>query len=216
MQTTATLLLLLIALCSAQIALCQEAYRLPFASAGNMLELTVANGSSTPAAHVKVAVTNVPAWVHFTWSEQVLEQVEANGEATARFTFSIDKAAPVNCEQALTFTITLPTGERWTKQMRIVVAPPERYELFQNYPNPFNPTTTLGFTLPKSAHVRLVIYDALGREVKILTDENYPAGYAAVVWDGMNQRGVSVSSGVYLYRIETLQWTSMNKMVLIR
>ncbi len=73
---------------------------------------------------------------------------------------------------------------------------PEHYLLSQNYPNPFNPTTTIKYELPKAAYVRLVVYDILGREVKVLVDEQKEAGNYTVKFDGSD-----LPSGVYFYRI---------------
>ncbi len=73
---------------------------------------------------------------------------------------------------------------------------PEHYLLSQNYPNPFNPTTTIKYELPKAAYVRLVVYDILGREVKVLVDEQKEAGSYTVRFDGSD-----LPSGVYFYRI---------------
>jgi hypothetical protein len=78
---------------------------------------------------------------------------------------------------------------------------PAEFRLEQNYPNPFNPTTTIHYSLPQNAAVQLRVYDVLGREVRTLVDESRGAGYQSVVWDGMNNDGQSVASGVYFYRI---------------
>ena len=69
-----------------------------------------------------------------------------------------------------------------------------------SYPNPFNPSTTLSYRLPQDAAVSLQIYDLIGREVKSLVDDSKSAGYYRVVWNGRDQMGKEVASGVYLYR----------------
>ncbi len=73
---------------------------------------------------------------------------------------------------------------------------PVDYILFQNYPNPFNPTTTIKYEMPKAAYVKLVVYDVLGKEIKVLVDEQKAAGSYIVKFDGSD-----VPSGVYFYRI---------------
>jgi hypothetical protein len=79
---------------------------------------------------------------------------------------------------------------------------PETYELSQNYPNPFNPTTKIKFALPKESVVQLKIFNLLGQEVATLSDEVRPAGYYIAEWNGMNNAGGKVGSGVYFYRFE--------------
>jgi len=73
---------------------------------------------------------------------------------------------------------------------------PKEYKLMQNYPNPFNPTTKIRFALPKSSFAKLVVYDALGRELETLVNEQLKSGTYEVDWDGTNY-----SSGVYFYKL---------------
>ncbi|MDP2886215.1 MAG: FlgD immunoglobulin-like domain containing protein [Ignavibacteria bacterium] len=69
-----------------------------------------------------------------------------------------------------------------------------------NYPNPFNPSTTIKYELPKDASVKMEIYDVMGRRVKTLLDGSKSAGYYSVTWNGRNELGRDVASGVYLCR----------------
>lgn len=78
---------------------------------------------------------------------------------------------------------------------------PIQYALLGNYPNPFNPTTTISYALPYQSSVDLVIYDIMGREVKAFSLPVQSSGYQTIIWDGTNGDGASVSTGVYLYRI---------------
>ena len=93
---------------------------------------------------------------------------------------------------------------------------PKDYKLYDNFPNPFNPSTKIAFELPKASHVRLVIYDVVGREVARIADGDYPAGYTELTWNGINRNGEQVSSGVYSYRISTDNWSAIKKMLMLR
>ncbi len=94
---------------------------------------------------------------------------------------------------------------------------PGSFQLYQNYPNPFNPSTIIRFALPADATVSLRIYDILGREVRRLIDGNsYSAGIHSVTWFARDDRGVPVSNGVYLYRIEAGGYMQVKRMVLLR
>jgi flagellar hook assembly protein FlgD len=93
---------------------------------------------------------------------------------------------------------------------------PGSYRLEQNYPNPFNPSTRIEFSLPQSGNVTLTIYDALGRTVRQLVSGMTEAGQHAVVWNGSNEQGQAVSSGVYFYRLETTNGSYSRKMVLVK
>ncbi len=102
------------------------------------------------------------------------------------------------------------------EQIEITVPLPTRLVLQQNYPNPFNSVTTIRFELPEASHVTLEIYDLLGRRVKILTDGERKPGYHACLWDGMNDDGLMVTSGVYYYFLNAGQLTLKRKLVVIR
>ena len=93
---------------------------------------------------------------------------------------------------------------------------PEEFNLYQNYPNPFNPETRIDFDLPQSGQTRLVVYNILGEKVRNLIDENLPAGRHSIMWDGHDNRGQAVSSGIYLYRLETKTGQSTRKMMLLK
>lgn len=78
---------------------------------------------------------------------------------------------------------------------------PASFELFQNFPNPFNPSTTIRFAVPERSEIRLIVYNSLGQKIRLLTRENYAPGYYEVEWDGRDDFGSSVASGVYLYKL---------------
>ncbi len=93
---------------------------------------------------------------------------------------------------------------------------PREYSLQQNYPNPFNPTTTIAFSLPQNSMVSLKIYDILGNEIRILIDEVQPAGTHSIVWEGKDDRGLQVASGIYFCRFKSEGFTETKRMILIR
>ena len=98
----------------------------------------------------------------------------------------------------------------------LLKAIPEEFTLHQNYPNPFNPITTINYDLPQQAHVNLMIYDILGREVVKLVSEEIPAGYQSVIWNTRNNFGQPVSAGIYFYQIQTKGFVKTRKMVLLK
>ncbi len=93
---------------------------------------------------------------------------------------------------------------------------PGDFSVEQNYPNPFNPQTTIGFSLPRSAIVTIDIYNLLGERVRMLVSRTMPPGRHAVVWDGRDDNGGEVSSGVYFYRIQADDFSATKKMLLMR
>lgn len=93
---------------------------------------------------------------------------------------------------------------------------PRRFVLRQNYPNPFNPTTTVAFDLPWAGEVSLIVYDVGGRRVRTLVSGYRGAGAYAIDWDGTNDDGARVASGVYLYRLVAGSQVQTRKMVLLK
>ena len=90
------------------------------------------------------------------------------------------------------------------------------FALYQNYPNPFNPITTIRYDVPQVEHVRLIVYNLLGREVVTLVDKQKEAGRYSVLWNGTNKFGQPLSSGVYIYRIVSPSFTKTHKLVLLK
>ncbi|MSS73884.1 MAG: T9SS type A sorting domain-containing protein [Candidatus Latescibacteria bacterium] len=88
--------------------------------------------------------------------------------------------------------------------------------LNQNYPNPFNPETAIRYELPRATNVRMTIYNAQGQAVRTLVDGPRPAGAQAVRWDGRDDRGRGVASGIYYYRLEAAGFSETQKMLLLK
>ena len=91
------------------------------------------------------------------------------------------------------------------------------FALMQNSPNPFNPATTIPFTLPYAGHARLVVYDVAGRLIRVLQDGRFHQPVGKIEWDGRDQEGNRVSSGVYFYRLSLDgKYAASRKMVLLK
>jgi len=93
---------------------------------------------------------------------------------------------------------------------------PLEFSLAQNYPNPFNLETGIVFTLPHRVRATLTVYNVLGQRVRTLADQPYSPGEYEVVWNGRNDEGHEVASGMYLYRLEAADYLATRKMILIK
>ncbi len=93
---------------------------------------------------------------------------------------------------------------------------PATFHLVQNYPNPFNPITTLSYGLPEVADVNLMIFDITGRKIKEWSVGNQQPGWHEVVWNGTNQSGQQVPTGVYIYSLRAGDFIDTKKMVLMK
>jgi WD40 repeat protein len=103
-----------------------------------------------------------------------------------------------------------------TNLIRSIVPPSYRDQLAQNYPNPFNPTTTIAFSLSKDADVELRIFDLRGASVRTLLNGRRSTGVHRVTWDGANDNGQPIASGVYFYKLTVGSFTDTKKMTVLK
>ena len=116
-----------------------------------------------------------------------------------------DKSGNVSAKsEAVEITITSVSNE-------FDLSVPKGFTLLQNYPNPFNPSSTIKFGIPEGAIVKLEVYNMLGQKVKTLVDERKSAGFHTVTFDATN-----LTSGMYIYRIKTIGFVQVKKMMLVK
>jgi flagellar hook assembly protein FlgD len=107
-------------------------------------------------------------------------------------------------------------GDIATISQQQYVTNPGDYELLNNYPNPFNAQTIISYQIPKAGHVRISVYNLMGQEITMLCDEMHQAGIHKVLWDGKDQKGINVPSGIYLYRFEADDFRASKKMLMLK
>jgi hypothetical protein len=105
-----------------------------------------------------------------------------------------------------------PVGIEGEQELQI----PEEFALYQNYPNPFNPTTTIKYDLKQTVNVELKIYNVLGQLVRTLVNETQEAGHKTALWDGLNDAGNRVATGIYIYRIHAADFVKSRKMIMMK
>jgi len=117
------------------------------------------------------------------------------------------------------------TSNYWTREILIKIEPPPElpeppvitdFQLYQNYPNPFNPSTTIEYDIPESVNVNLTIYNILGQKVRVLVNKRQEAGGYKVVWDGTDEFGNKVKSGIYFYYLKTEKYSQAKRMILLK
>lgn len=156
--------------------------------------------------------TNTYVWSgSFGWTPVEFDLSAYSGTASFRFLFGSDGYV---------------TGEGWyIDDVRIESDPVSNddqvsgiqdYQLLGNYPNPFNPSTSISFNLPQKSAVSLNIYNLKGQKVKSLVHAELPSGRHDIVWNGRDDNNRSVSSGIYMYRIQAGSWQDSRKMMLMK
>ncbi len=110
------------------------------------------------------------------------------------------------------------TGESSELSVKdMVLITPEQYKLSQNFPNPFNPTTNIEYTLPIASTISLTVYNMLGQEVvRLVNNENKPAGSYSVQWNGMDRQGMKVASGTYFYTLKFGNFSKTKQMTFVK
>ena len=101
-------------------------------------------------------------------------------------------------------------------KMKAIETPAVTYGLSQNIPNPFNPATLIEYQLAEPGNVHIVIYNLLGQEIRTLVREEMAQGHYSVLWDGTNEMGNQVASGVYMYRMSAGDFTQTQRMMLLK
>jgi hypothetical protein len=151
------------------------------------------------------------------WEEVVVDLSAYNGTVDMNFEYAsrssiADKAGWYIDDLALSScSIVSPTGvDDPVEQL------PTEFALHQNYPNPFNPFTGIKFDLPKDSHVKLEIFNVLGQKVTTVLDEDMRAGYRSVIWDGTDNNGHQVSTGVYFYKLIAGDHVFTKKMMMLK
>ena len=138
--------------------------------------------------------------------------VQGNGTTTERKQYSYTDAGVETGNYYYRLKqIDFGGAYEYSDEIFVDITAPLEFALDQNYPNPFNPTTTINFSLAEPTFVKLAIYNLLGEEVEVLKNENMNAGSYNVSFDAS-----SLPSGMYLYKVETAQFSSVKKMMLMK
>ncbi|UCE06965.1 MAG: T9SS type A sorting domain-containing protein, partial [bacterium] len=112
--------------------------------------------------------------------------------------------------------VSLNGNKKFHYTIAITAPKPDKYSLSQNYPNPFNSKTSFKFEIPINTHVKIEVCNILGRKVKTLVDEEKEVGFYTVYWDGIDDQGEGVVSGIYFYSLETSKKKLTRKMIVVR
>lgn len=149
-------------------------------------------------------VANLPAESATGGERWMLEEIAA-GESIAGHLLSAEQAIVIHDPRVAAVKLSKESG-----------GIPGGFTLEQNYPNPFNPETAIRFALPQPDRVSLTVYNLLGEKIRILVNSQLSAGVHQMAWDGRDEAGREVSSGVYFYRLETDGYSKSLKMLLLR
>ncbi|MFH1195094.1 MAG: two-component regulator propeller domain-containing protein [bacterium] len=152
-----------------------------------------------------VSVFDGTTWIHFTTTQGLV--------GNNVFDIEIDNEDNIwiATDQGLSRLSDVPTG---IKDEPVIA---DNYDLkISNYPNPFNPSTNIEYSINKSSEVKLTVFDVSGKKIRTLIDTHQSAGMYTVMWNGRNDNGVSLASGVYIVAVETKYSRAAKKIMLLR
>lgn len=190
---------------------------------GGLIEISVNGGEweqIEPVGGYPCTIMNIPTTPfeegtpvfagNIDWEQVTLDLSSYSGTAQIRFVFG---------------SASLLTGEGWyiddvhysnTTGSSNETIIPIKNKLYANFPNPFNPTTTISFSLKEAGDVKLEIFNIRGQKVKTLINSSLPAENHQIVWNGKDDSGKSVSTGIYFYKMKTANYIASRKMILMK
>ncbi|MGK9368898.1 T9SS type A sorting domain-containing protein [Melioribacter sp. Ez-97] len=189
----------------------QTIHEIPFGSRNNLIELEIVNGTEVNLSGIYLEIKSKPDWLEIVSVDDKIDEIKRGGQKTAEIIFSVDKNAELDKEESMTIEIRNQYGVIEEKEIKIKAAPPKEYLLEQNYPNPFNPVTKIGYQIPSEGKITLIIYDILGRAVKVLFEGVRKPGYYVAEFNGAN-----LSSGVYICSLKGNGIRIDRKMLLLK
>ena len=136
----------------------------------------------------------------------------------ARLKGTLGQPTPIGVGTGTGHTLYAGFWHVWRRTVTGIEGEPPVFadRLFQNYPNPFNPTTSIRYTIAETGRVDITIYNVKGERVLRLFNETMPPGPHEVTWNGTNERGHPVASGVYFYRLQVGGFSDVKKMVILK
>ncbi len=158
----------------------------------------------------KTGSPDIPATLNWTDYDSVDVDLNLDGAEPGQYDVVLQNPDGQNVVLAQGFEVIAVTAAP------VLSAGPARMALAQNYPNPFNPTTTIRYQLDRSGPVRLVVLDVKGRIVKTLVDGSRDAGWYSVRWNGTDEHGRMVASGLYFYQMSATNYEARKKLLLLK
>jgi len=179
-------------------------HEVPAGTDGNRLVMSLQNTTESDFEGVQIAVQSIPEWLLFNQLTVSVGDIAPGEAQEAAFEFSILKLQTDEIGK-VEFEIRDANGRilgNRTLTFHSVLTPGQTH-LDPPYPNPANPEASIRYTLQTESHVSLKVFNILGQRVRQLIDEKKPAGFFSINWDGKNDNGLAVSSGVYVVQLTT-------------
>jgi hypothetical protein len=189
----------------------------------NEISFRISNKSAGYIEGLKIEVEKekLPSWLEVRSSKETIS-VPGNESGSGKVTLLLDvRNGPNSTSAEVPVYFTDGSDNRWNYTFKAVVNSGESSEiryrdtLEENYPNPFNPTTTIRYSLSETRNTTLAIYNSIGQKIRTLVNQPQNAGFHVVQWDGCDERGNKVSSGLYIYKLVSGKFIQSKQMILV-
>jgi hypothetical protein len=183
----------------------------------NRVALALVNSSNADIAALSVSVDRekLPSWLSVQCESGPVSAPKGTRAQEKLFLLFTVNDAPANAEAVVPLTLRDASGKSWSYTLTLVagVSKPLLDALIGNSPNPFNPETAIGYSLSENRRVSLTVYNSLGQKVRTLVNGSLAAGKHTARWNGRDDRGRNVSSGIYFCTMKTGTFTKSLKML---
>jgi hypothetical protein len=180
--------------------------------------LSLVNQSNSDLSSVTATIdrTKLPSWLSVRQTLQTVNVPKgANGKDKLFLQFTITESQ-AGAEAIVPISLHDSYGNAWNSPVRILASnSPLQNMLYENYPNPFNPSTTIRYSLKENLKTSLVIYNSLGQKIRTLVDTPQAPGIHTQIWNGKNDRGQQVSSGVYFIKLSAGEFSQTRRMMIL-
>ena len=189
----------------------------------NEIVLSIVNSWNKDLNDVVVVIDRekLPSWLSISEGDQKIDVIRGkSGKEKLILVFYVTDA-PSNAFAKIPYSLKDNRGNIWNFTVKVTTgegdgSAPEAFDaLYENFPNPFNPTTTIKYSLKENRHTKLVIYNSLGQVICTLVNDRQDAGIHNVRWDGKDEFGKQVSSGLYIYRLKAGSFVKTRRMTML-
>ena len=189
----------------------------------NEIALSVFNNANIDINNIKIEVDKekLPAWLTIHETNQIID-VSPGRRSSEKIYLKFEVIdTPLGAYAEIPYTLKDSYGKKWDFTVKVQLnsnnesIPKNINALYENFPNPFNPITTISYSLKEDGLTKLVIYNSLGQEIQTLVNDHQKAGIHTVQWNGRNNKGQNVSSGLYFYKLKAGSFVKTQRMMLV-
>jgi len=178
-------------------------------------------GNNLNNLKINIDKNTLPSWIKVESSnKEIFIARDSYGTDKLKMVLEVVDAPCFSCGEIHLFFAD-ENENRWNYTLKMQVISEESLNLqhfdtlYNNFPNPFNPSTTIRYSISENKHTTLFIYNSLGQKIRTLVNELQTPGIHAVQWDGCNDEGQKVSSGVYIYQVLSGKYKNSKQMILV-